>query len=146
MVEGFSFFGDAGASFFLLSLKLPSVVAQPVRMVGDLYTPLAMLVLGFHLAGAKFAPAMRRGGTYAVLLLRHAVVPLVVMAFLSVMPGVGGTVVLAAVIPAAAPVGASVTVFSLRYGGDAEFATALVAVSTVLSILTMPVVVGLARI
>ena len=135
-----------GLPFFLLSLKLPSVVAQPVRMVGDLYTPLAMLVLGFHLAGAKFAPAMRRGGTYAVLLLRHAVVPLVVMAFLSVMPGVGGTVVLAAVIPAAAPVGASVTVFSLRYGGDAEFATALVAVSTVLSILTMPVVVGLARI
>lgn len=60
------------------------------------------------------------------------------------MLGIGKTVAIAAVIPAAAPVGASVTVFSLRYGGDAEFSTALVAVSTVLSILTMPVVISLA--
>ncbi len=133
-----------GLPFFLFSLHLPPIVAQPVKMVGNLYTPLAMLVLGFHLAGAKFAPALSRGGTYAVLLLRHFAVPLVVIAFLLALPGIGKTVALAAVIPAAAPVGASVTVFSLRYGGDTEFSTALVAVSTVLSILTMPVVISLA--
>lgn len=134
----------AGLPFFLFSAKLPPVLAQPVKMTGDLYTPLAMLVLGFHLAGAKFAPALSRGGTYAVLALRHLVVPAVVLAALALVPGIGRAVGVAAVIPAAAPVGASVTVFSVRYSGDAEFPTALVAVSTLLSVLTLPPVVSIA--
>ena len=59
--------------------------------------------------------------------------------------GVLASVALAAVIPAAAPVGASVTMFSVRHGGDGRFPSALVAVSTLMSILTMPVVIGFAR-
>lgn len=133
-----------GLPFFLFSAKLPSVLAQPVKMTGDLFTPLAMLVIGFHLAGAKFAPALSRGGTYAVLALRHFLVPAVLIALLAPLPGIDRTVAIAAVIPAAAPVGATVTVFAGRYGGDPEFSTALVSVSTILSILTMPLVVGLA--
>ena len=133
-----------GLPFFLFSAKLPSVFAQPVQMTGDLYTPLAMLVLGYHLAEAKFVSALSRGGTYAVLALRHLAVPAVVLATLALIPGVDRTVGVAAVIPAAAPVGASVTVFSVRYGGEAEFPTALVAVSTVLSMLTLPIVVSVA--
>ena len=133
-----------GLPFFLFSAKLPSVLAQPVKMTGDLYTPLAMLVLGFHLAGAKFASALSSGGTYVVLLLRHLVVPAAIIATLAFVPFVDRTIGVAAVIPAAAPVGASVTVFSVRYGGEAEFPTALVAVSTLLSVLTLPLVVGVA--
>ena len=133
-----------GLPFFLFSVKFPSVVAQPVKMTGDLYTPLAMLVLGYYLAGAKMAPALARGGTYAVLLLRHAAVPAVLMAAIAFVPGIDSKVAVAAVIPAAAPVGASVTVFSARYGNDPDYPTALVAISTLLSIVTMPVVVSVA--
>lgn len=133
-----------GLPFFLFSLRLPPVLAEPVKMTGGLFTPLAMLVLGYHLAGAKFAPALSRSGTYAVLVLRHIVVPAAVLAALPLVPGMDRTVSVAAVIPAAAPVGASVTMFSARYGGDAEFATALVAVSTVLSVVTMPLMVSAA--
>lgn len=133
-----------GLPFFLFSVRLPSVVAQPVKMTGDLYTPLAMLVLGYYLAGAKMAPALARGGTYAVLALRHAVVPAALIAALVLIPCVDSKVAVAAVIPAAAPVGASVTVFSARYGKDADYPTALVAISTLLSVVTMPVVVSIA--
>lgn len=133
-----------GLPLFLFSVELPSVVAQPVKMTGDLYTPLAMLVLGYHLAGAKMGPALARGGTYAVLVLRHAVVPAVLIAVLSLIPGMNPKVAVAAVIPAAAPVGASVTVFSARYGKDPAYPTAMVAISTLLSVVTMPVVVSAA--
>ena len=133
-----------GLPLFLFSVELPSVVAQPVKMTGDLYTPLAMLVLGYHLAGAKMGPALARGGTYAVLVLRHAVVPAVLIAVLALIPGMNPKVAVAAVIPAAAPVGASVTVFSARYGKDPAYPTALVAISTLLSVVTLPVVVSAA--
>jgi len=134
-----------GLPFFLFSMKLPSFVAEPVKTVGDLNTSLSMVVVGFHLAGAKFAPAFRCGGAYVALLLRHIAVPSALVAVLMLLPGLDPTVRLAAVIPAAAPIGASVAMFSVRYGGEAEFPTALVAVSTVLSIITMPVVVGAAK-
>ena len=114
------------------------------RMTGDLYTPLAMLVLGYYLAGAKMTPALARGGTYAVLVLRHAVIPALLIAVLALIPDVNPKVAVAAVIPAAAPVGASVTVFSARYGKDAAYPTALVAISTLLSVVTLPVVVSVA--
>ena len=133
-----------GLPFFLLSVQLPTVVAQPVKMTGDLYTPLAMLVLGYHLAGAKMAPALARGGTFAVLALRHVAIPAVLIAVLALIPDVDPKVAVAAVIPAAAPVGASVTVFSARYGKDAAYPTALVAISTLLSVVTLPVVVSVA--
>ena len=133
-----------GLPFFLFSVQLPTVVAQPVKMTGDLYTPLAMLVLGYHLAGAKMAPALARGGTFAVLALRHVAIPAVLIAVLALIPDVDPKVAVAAVIPAAAPVGASVTVFSARYGKDAAYPTALVAISTLLSVVTLPVVVSVA--
>ena len=135
-----------GLPLFLFSVKLPSVVAEPVKTIGDLNTSLSMVVLGFHLAGAKFGAALRCGGTYIALVLRHFVVPLALLAVLAFLfRGVDRTVALAAVIPAAAPVGASVTMFSVRHGGDGRFPSALVAVSTLMSILTMPVVIGFAR-
>lgn len=131
-----------GLPFFLFSVQLPPVVAQPVKMTGELYTPLAMLVLGYYLAGAKMAPALTQGGTYTVLILRHAVIPAVLITALALISCVDPKVAVAAVIPAAAPVGASVTVFSARYGIDADYPTALVALSTLLSVVTMPIVVS----
>jgi len=134
-----------GFPLFLLSWKLPSVVAEPVKTVGDLNTSLSMVVLGFNLAGARFRPALSCRGTYVTLFLRHVLVPATMVALLYCTPWVNLTVRMATVIPAAAPIGASVVMFSVRYGGDGEFPSALVAVSTLLSILTMPLVVGIAK-
>lgn len=137
-----------GLPFFLFSARLPSIVAEPVKMIGELNTPLSMVVLGFYLANAKFAAALSSRGTYAALFLRHVAVPMALVGALMLLPplrGLDATVRLAAVIPAAAPVGASVAMFSVRYGGDGEFAAALVSVSTVLSVATLPVVVGCAQ-
>ena len=116
-----------GLPFFLLPMDLPGPVASAVEGIGGLNTPLSMLVIGFHLAGANFGAALKRPGTYTVFALRHVAVPV------------------AAVIPAAAPVAASVAMFSVRYGRDPEYPVALVAASTVLSIATMPVAIGAAK-
>lgn len=134
-----------GLPFFLLSVKLPQIVAEPVKAIGDMNTSLSMVVLGFYLSGARFAVAFSASGTYVTLALRHIVVPAVLTAVMLLVPGIDPTVRMAAVIPAAAPVGASVAMFAVRYGGDGEFPAALVAVSTVFSIVTMPVVIGFAK-
>ena len=49
------------------------------------------------------------------------------------------------VIGASAPVGATTTIFSAKFGRDAELSVRLVSLSTVLSMLTMPFIVGLTQ-
>lgn len=134
----------AGLPLFLFSLRLPGVVAEPVRLIGELNTPLSMVVLGFHLAGARFSAAFKCPAAYTAIVLRHLAVPALLVAALSPLAFIDPVVRLAAVIPAAAPFGAMVTMFAVRYGGDGRFTAALVAVSTLLSIVTLPVVVGAA--
>lgn len=131
----------AGLPFFLFSIKLPAVLFEPVKMISSLYTPLAMVVLGYYLAGAKFRMALRCKSSYLVLFLRHFIIPSVVMALLCFLPCVSYEVAVAAMIPTAAPIAASVTMFSARYGRNPEFITAVVAVSTLFSIITMPVLI-----
>ena len=76
--------------------------------------------------------------------MRHIAVPATVFTVLAFMPFLSREVAIAAIIPAAAPIGANITVFAARYGVDAEFPSALVAVSTILSIITLPLTVSFA--
>jgi predicted permease len=130
-----------GIPFFLFSIKLPTVLSEPVKMISSMYTPLAMLVLGYYLAGAKFSIAFKCKGSYLVLFMRHFLIPSSVMIFLYCLPFVSYEVALSAMIPSSAPIAASVAMFSARYGRQPEFITALVAVSTLLSIITMPILI-----
>ena len=58
--------------------------------------------------------------------------------------GVRGLPLISSVISCSAPVATISTMFATRYGGDAELSSALVAVSTLFSIVTMTAIVGLA--
>ena len=134
-----------GIVLFFLPWRLPRVLAVPIATIGNLNTPVAMLVMGYYLANAKFLTALTTKSTYLMLLLRHFLLPGLLIAVLSMCPFIDRTVRLCAIIPAAAPVGALLTVFAVRYNGEARFATAVVSVSTILSILTIPLLLGLAN-
>ena len=43
-----------GLPLFFCSAKLPDVFGAPVHHLANLNTPLAMIVIGYHLAGARF--------------------------------------------------------------------------------------------
>ena len=130
---------------FLLPWRLPKVVDEPLRLVGEMNTVLPMFILGYYLVGAKFAEVFRRGGCYVMLALRHFAVPLLLTGALMLLPMIPAELKLIAIVPASAPVGVLLTVFAIKYGGDAEFSTAVVSASTLLSIMTIPIVVAIAK-
>ncbi|MBO5642608.1 MAG: AEC family transporter [Kiritimatiellae bacterium] len=131
---------------FFLPWRLPFIIARPIELVGSLNTPVAMIVMGFYLASAKFGMAFKCKYTYMMLLIRHFVVPIVLIFLLVFCPFIDSIVKHSSIIPAAAPIGVLLTVFAVRYDGDAEFSTALVAVSTLFSIITIPIVISIASI
>ena len=137
-----------GLPFFLFSVKPPEVVGAPVELLAGLNTPLAMIMAGWYLAEADFRPVLRCGAAYGVAALRLLAVPLAVIGALACvrafMPSLNPVMSVAIATAASAPVGALTTAIAVRYDSDVSMATGLVAGTTLLSILTMPPVVGFA--
>jgi hypothetical protein len=130
-----------GLLFFFTSFKLPSIIATPVSYLAALNTPVPMLVIGYNVSGIDLKKAMRDKDEYIMMILRLLVCPVIV---LGIMYGLGirGTLLVACAVSASAPVAASSTMFTIKFGGNSELSAETVAVSTLLSIITMTLVVG----
>ena len=134
-----------GLPLFLFSLSLPSVVKTPVSLLAGLNTPLAMLVIGYYLAGADFRRVLSSPAAYLAAFVRLVAFPLAFVGVLWLLRArLDRTMMLALTIAASAPVGAMVTMFASRYGRDVDLSVGLVSGTTLLSIVTMPPVIALA--
>ena len=134
-----------GLGLFVTRTTLPGMLAQPVKMMASLNTPLAMLVIGYYLAGAKFRAVARCRAAYAAAFIRLVASPLLFMAALyPLRHALNRDMMLALVIAASAPVAAMVTMFAAKFGRDVDLSVGLVSATTLLSIVTMPCVIALA--
>lgn len=135
-----------GVVVFVFSVPLPSPVSSAVGMLADVNSPLAMVVIGAHLAKANVFSALKDVRVYSVSLLRLVLLPLVALALLCFIPipfTLSGKLTL--LIEFAAPTAAAVTMLSGQCGRNSQLASSLVAVTTVLSIATMPVIIALGQ-
>lgn len=134
-----------GLPLFLFSVTLPDVLRIPVRLMSELNTPLAMLVIGYYLAGADFKSVLRSRQAYVAAFIRLVASPLVLIAFFCLFRGsLDRTMMLALTIAASAPVGAMVTMFASKYHRDVDLSVGLVSGSTVISVITMPPLIAFA--
>ncbi len=128
-----------GIVLFVGSISLPFAVIEPMKHLASLNTPLPMVIVGYHLAEASFR--IRGFSTYMSIILRLIVSPLLAVAGLLLF-GVSGNILVSCAIAASSPVAASTTMFSEKFGGDTSLSATLVSVTTLLSIITMPLIVG----
>lgn len=133
-----------GLPIFLFSLSLPEVIAAPIGHLAALNTPVPMIIVGVYLAEAKLTAIWTDIRCYVVAALRLLAIPLVAL-FVLLLCGVRGTLLTACVIAASAPCAAATTMFATRYEQDAGLSVRLVSMTTLLSVVTMPLVVGLCR-
>ena len=124
----------AGLLFARLGWQLPQAIETPLDLMAKAFSPVALLLVGITLAytrvGVYWRPALVLAGVKNIL---H---PLLVFA-LCLWMGVSGLPMAVMVAAAALPMGANVFLFSQRYSVAQELITASVAVSTVMSMLTL---------
>lgn len=127
---------------YLTGLRVPTVVADIVSYTGDLTSPLSMIVLGCSLAQIPVGSIFRNGKVYGLLLLKMVAVPL--LAYACLHPLVKNQMVLCmVVVMLSMPVATNATMMALEYGGDQNTASSSVFVSTLLSLITIPVIMWL---
>ena len=130
-------------ALFVCRVQLPVFAADSVRHLANLNTPLPMLIIGFYLSHAQFKKAFTDVGAYIMMALRLGVIPLLVL-FAMAPFGLDRNMVIAFVIACSAPTAATTTMFAAKFNRDVELSVSVVAASTILSIVTMPLVVSLA--
>lgn len=134
----------AGLPLFLLSVKLPQLITEPVRYISSLNTPLAMLIMGTYIANTDLKTIFKVKEQYLVALIRLLLVPACVLGILKV-TGISGIVATACVISASASSANNTVMFAAKYDRDVGVASKTVAFVTLFSIITMPLMTALSR-
>lgn len=130
----------AGLVFFFLQITLPDIIAQPVKYIASLNTPLAMIISGITIARSNLKAAFKKSGIYLTAALKLLAGPIIIMLLLKPFgaePVIADTIL----ISAACPTAASAIMFSARYGKNSVYASEIFAVSTILSAVTMPLII-----
>lgn len=133
-----------GLLCFIFRIPVPSVLVDSMKSVGNMNTPLAMLVSGTAVAQTDMRKALTKPRTYWMLFLRLLAVPVIVVILLSFVP-VSEKIRLITVLGISAPTAAISTMFAVKYQKDVGYAAELFAISTVSAIVTMPLIMSLAE-
>ncbi len=132
----------AAILLFVFSVQLPAIILQPVTHLANLNTPVPMLIIGFYLSQADFKKAFSDKGAYLAGAFRLIVIPLAA-AFAMVLLKLDRTMIIAFAIACSAPTAATTTMFSAKFDRDVDLSVSVVASTTILSLLTMPLIVSL---
>ncbi|XAH21272.1 AEC family transporter [Xylophilus sp. GW821-FHT01B05] len=127
----------AGLLFAQTGLTLPAEIDQSLQLLGAALGPMSLLLVGATLAYSGLGHQLR--GAIGIALVKNLLHPVLVLG-LGKLLGLGGVPLAAMVLTASLPVGANVFLFSQRYRTAEEVVTASVAVSTVLGLVTLPLV------
>ena len=125
-----------GLISMFLSLTLPAVLDSAVLSVGQCATPLSMIVIGATLADADFKMIFSRRVLW-LSLLRLLLFPLAVYAVLSLLP-LDPVLVAITVIVTGTPAGSTTSILAEQYDCGSEFASQIVFSTTLLSMVTLP--------
>ncbi len=135
----------AGLVLFFLPISLPESINSIVVTIASMNGPLAMIVLGVYLAQIPLQSIFTDKTAYKCSLFRLVVIPVLTIILMMVFPSKYLTVKLTVLIAAAAPAGSNVAVFAQLYGKDYTAAVKEVCLSTLLCIVTMPIIIGIAN-
>jgi predicted permease len=129
---------------FILQIPVPNVIFQPITYMASLNTPLPMIIIGYHLAGSNVLKGIKDLNLLFASFLKLVVLPLITV-FGFYLCGLKGTLPMALTICASAPTAAITTMFSTKFSRDTSLSVTMVSLTTLLSIITMPLIVTLAQ-
>jgi predicted permease len=128
-----------GFALFLGSVEIPSPFIDSIELLGGVTTPLAMIIVGAMLAtfpAREMVGNWRIWAASAILLLAVPAAYCYLLAPVFPDPYINGIMITMAAMPAAA----NTVIFAEQYGADSRLASQIVFVSTIGSLVTIPLI------
>ncbi len=117
----------------------PEMIARPITMVGNITVPAALMIIGSSMARLPLREIIGSGKVYATSFLRLMIVPLSVY-FLFRLCGVNTLINNINTVVIAMPVASFGTMFCMKYGRNPSLMTEATFITTLFSIITIPLI------
>lgn len=131
-----------GFLMFLFSIKLPHVLITTISTVGSMTTPLSMIIVGAMLAEIKLKDIFRGTVVYYMCFLRLVLAPTLSIIILRLIKADSLMLQISVVIEAM-PVAVLSPILAQKYNSDRELASRSVFITTIVSVITIPVIIGI---
>lgn len=134
-----------GLILFFTGFPLPEILTNTMSSMAALNAPVAMVVLGVYLAQTDIVKMLTTPRLYWVSVVRLAIIPLATLFVLLPFAGKFSNISMALLLVASAPVGSNVAVYAQKLDLDYTYAVQTICISTIFSIISMPLIIGLAQ-
>lgn len=131
-----------GLALVYMPFELPAMITQPIGFAKNMSTPLAMIIVGVSLAQTNLFACLKDKGVYFITAIRLILIPLVTMCVYKVLPFGTRDMLLALMVVLSTPVGSNMAIAADMYGKDSKKAVQYVCFSTIVSIITIPLIMG----
>ncbi len=135
-----------GFVMIFFNLRLPVFVGEITSSLASMLAPAGMITAGMLAASVDFRKMLKNKRLYFVLIARLVVCPVIIMFILkliifSAKNDVIYTIALITYFASITPTASTVMQFAQIYGQDAEYATAINAITTICCVVTMPLLI-----
>ena len=138
----------SGIVLFFTHIRLPEIIGNTLSAVGSMIGPASMFVTGMLFAGMNLKQIFANKRVYFISFLRLISVPLLSLillkfSHLASLSAGGNQIMLIVFLAVITPSASTVTQMCQVYGNDSRYASAINVVTTLFSIVTMPLMVML---
>lgn len=130
-----------GIFIYLFDIQLPSVLMDTINSVCSLTAPLSMMMIGSSLAVYPIKDSFTDWRSYVFAFVRLMIVPFVTMIMCRLLH-IDAYYANITIITNAMPVGSMVLMLATQYNANVKIVTRNIVVSTLLSVITIPIVVA----
>lgn len=130
-----------GILIFMFGIPLPELLKTGITSLAALNGPLAMIILGIYLAQTDIKTIFTDKHLFFVSLIRLILIPAVSLLTMNLLFKGNRDIAVSLMIACCAPIGSNVAVYAQKLNLDYTYAVKLVCMSTILSIITMPLMI-----
>ena len=123
---------------YFLDIKFPTVITETIESIGSITSPAAMLLIGCSLAKMDIKSVFTEVRIYPWTIIKQLIIPLLLWFPLTMI--IKNELVLnVTYVLIAMPVANSAVLFATNYGGDSELAAKTTFITTLISLITVPI-------
>lgn len=126
-----------GLILFALQIKFPAILTDTLNTIGNMNTPLAMIIAGVSVAQTNLSDILKNRRIYLVTFAKLLIMPAIVFVILLIVR-VDSTVAYTILVASACPCAATGTAFALKYQKNYAYSSEIYAFSTLCSLVTIP--------
>lgn len=127
-----------GIIIMVFNIQLPNALSSGIKGIGNITGPLSMIIIGVILSNVKIRNHLRDWTIYYGITTKLVIIPIVIY-FISLLIGDASKAVNTVIIMAAMPASAMTSILAESFDKEKEYAAVLVSVTTLLSLITVPI-------